>query len=93
FFRRYRERIERTGRPVTFTKSGVGGDRAVPAYRLGRTALTVAAAGFTLRHAHVLTRPIVPEHENYLDCNLGVDAFLRWRWYALNFRDMALVVG
>ena len=92
FFRRYRERIESSGRRITAKAGGVGGIQEIPAYRLPKMAFTVAAAGATLRRVEVYTQPIRPPKENYLYCNVGLDAFARFRSYTINFRHMALVL-
>lgn len=92
FFRRYRQRIEAAGHRITAKAAGVGGKQKIPAFRLPRMALTIAAGGVNLRRVEVYTEPIRPPHENYLDCNLGLDAFARFQAYSLNLRDMALVL-
>jgi hypothetical protein len=93
FFRRYQERIESSGHRITAEATGVGGTQEIPAYRLPRVALTIASAGVNLRRVEVYTRPIRPPEENYLDCNVGLDAFAKFRSYTINFRDMSLVLN
>ncbi len=80
------------GNPVTVKAGGVGGLQELPAYRIQRMALTLASGGITLRRVDVYTRPIRPPRQNYLYCNVGQDALRRFRAYAINFRDMALVL-
>ena len=92
FYRRYQERIESSGHRITALATGVGGAQEISAYRLPRIALTVASAGIDLRRVEVYTEPIREPEENYLDCNLGLDALSGFRSYSLNFRDMALVL-
>ena len=94
FFRRYQDRIESVGKSVTATNTGVGGAQEVPAFRLPRMAFTVASAGVNLRRVEVYTVPIRPADQNFLYCNLGLDALEqpRFQAYVLNFRDMALVL-
>lgn len=92
FFQRYRERLESMGKRVTVTTGGVGGFQELPALRLPRVALTVAAGGANLRNVDVYTRPIRAPEENYLYCNVGLDVLHRFSAYVINFRDMALVL-
>ena len=92
FFRRYRDRIEAVGHPVTTTAGGVGGIQEIPALRLQTMAFTLAAAGINLRRVDVYTVPIRPDNENYLFCNVGLDALGQYRSYTINFADMALVL-
>ena len=92
FFERYRERVESSGHPITAKAGGVGGIQEIPSYRLPKLALTLASAGVTLRRAEIYTVPIRSSDENYLYCNVGLDALERFRSYAINFRDMALVL-
>jgi hypothetical protein len=92
FYERYRERIESFGKHMTVTVGGVGGLQEMPAFRLRKIGLTLAGAGVTLRDVDVYTHPVRPAHENYLYCNVGADILRRFRAYAINFRDMALVL-
>lgn len=92
FFNRYQERIESAGHPITAQAGGVGGIQEIPAYRLAKLVLTLAAAGVTLRRVEIYTLPIRSAEENNLYCNLGLDALDKFRSYAMNFRDMALVL-
>lgn len=92
FFRRHRERIESAGNRIIAKAGGVGGIQEIPAYRLPKVSMNLAAAGVTLRQVDVYTQSIRPPDENYLYCNMGLDVFTRFRSYTLNFRDMALVL-
>ena len=92
FFRRYRERLESIGKQTTVSTGGVGGFEELPALRLPTMALTVAAAGTTLRKVDVYTRPIRTVEENYLFCNVVLDVLHAFSAYVINFRDMALVL-
>jgi hypothetical protein len=93
FFRRYQERIESPRNRITAEAAGVGGTQEIPAYRLPRIALTFASAGINLRRPEVYAEPIRPAEENYLYCNLGLDAFAKFRSYTINFRDMSLILN
>jgi len=92
FYQRYRERLESLGRNVTVTTGGVGGLLELPALHLPRLALTIAAAGTTLRDVDIYTRSIRSAGENYLYCNVGLDVLHSFSAYVINFRDMALVL-
>lgn len=93
FFRRFQERIESSGHRITAEAAGVGGTQEIPALRLPRMALTLASAGVNLRRVEVYIHPIRPPEENYLHCNVGLDAFAKFRSYTINFRDMSLVLN
>ena len=92
FYRRYGEQIRATGHAITATAVGIGGAQQIPAYRLQRMALTIAAAGIDLRRVEVYTRAIRRPDENYLYCNIGRDALDLYRAYTINFEDMALTL-
>ena len=92
FYQRYRQLLEPQGSRVTVTTGGVGGFEEIPALRLPRLTLTIAAGSPTLRNVDIYTRPIRPPEENYLYCNVGLDALRQFRAYVINFRDMALVL-
>lgn len=70
----------------------MGGYQEFDAYRLARLVMTIAGAGVTLRKVEVFTQPIRPPHQNYLDCNVGLDTLEQFPAYVLNFRDMALIL-
>ena len=92
FFRRYQDKIESYGKRITAKAGGVGGIQEIPAYRLPRTALTLAAGGINLRRVEVYTQSIRPPEENFLYCNVGLDALYQFSAHTINFRDMALVL-
>ena len=92
FYRRFQERIQASGQAVTAKAGGVGGVQEIPAYRLSKMVLNFASAGVTLKWVEVYTQPIRRPEENFLFCNLGLDALGKFRAYAINFRDMALIL-
>lgn len=92
FFQRFQERIRARGKAATAQAGGVGGFQEIPAYRLPKMVLTIAAAGVTLKWVDVYTEAIRPPEENYLFCNVGLDALAKFRAYTINFRDMALIL-
>ena len=92
FYRRFQDRVRSTGFAVDAQAGGVGGFQNIPAYRLPRMLLNIAAAGVTLKRVDVYTERIRPPEENYLFCNVGLDALAKFRAYTLNFRDMALIL-
>ena len=93
FFQRYRQRVESIGHQITAQAGGVGGIQEIPAYRVPRMSLTLAAAGVNLRRVEVYSQSIRQPEENFLFCNVGLDVLGQFRSYAINFRDMALVVN
>jgi hypothetical protein len=92
FYKRYRDSLESQGRAVTVTTGGVGGFQELPALRLPRLTLTLAASDTSLRDVDIYTRPIRAPKDNYLFCNIGLDVLHQFRTYIINFRDMALVL-
>lgn len=92
FFRRYEDRIESAGKRITAEAGGVGGLQEISAYRIQSLALTIARAGVNLRRVEVYTEPIRDPRDNFLFCNVGLDALQQYRTYSINFRDMALVL-
>lgn len=91
FFRRFQDRIESSGQRITAEAGGVGGMQEIPAYRLNKMTLTIAAAGVTLRQVDIYSQPIREPQDNFLFCNVGLDVLQQYRTYSINFRDMALV--
>ena len=93
FYRRRRQRIDRVSDSLTVRFAGAGGVRAIPARRLGPIRFAVGDTTIQLDSVVVLTRSIASdERANYLDCNLGHDAFDRAGTLVVNFRDMAFVL-
>lgn len=92
FYRRFQDRVRSRGKAVTAKVGGVGGFQEIPAYRLHTMVLNLAAAGVTLEQVDVYTQSIRPPEENYLFCNVGLDALVKFRAYSINFRDMALIL-
>lgn len=92
FYRRFHGSPGFRGQAVEVAVGGVGGRRTLEAFRLPRATLTFAAVDVTLRLVDVYKQPLVAAHENYLMCNLGLDALERFRSYTISFRDMALVL-
>ena len=92
FYRRYRERLDSFGKRVTVTTGGVGGFQDLPALQIPRLSMTLAAAGTDLREVDIYTSPIREPEDNYLFCNVGLDALQGFSAYVINFRDMALVL-
>jgi hypothetical protein len=92
FFQRFQERVRARGTAVTAHAGGVGGFQEIPAYRLPNMVFDLAAAGITLKWVDVYTEAIRPAEENYLFCNVGLDALGKFRAYTISFRDMALIL-
>ncbi len=92
FFQRFEERVRAQGTAVTAHAGGVGGFQEIPAYRLPKMVLNLAAAGITLKWVDVYTEAIRSPEENYLFCNVGLDALAKFRAYTISFRDMALIL-
>jgi hypothetical protein len=93
FFRRFQSRIESLGARQRVEVEGVGGTREVEAIRPSTLTLTVARADLVLPEPLVYTSPLGASGREFLSCNLGVEQFDRFRYYAINFEDMALVLG
>lgn len=93
FYRRFRERLDKVGEPRTVEAAGVGGIRKLDALRLPPLTVELARAGVRLEQPIVYTAPLADDGDERLDCNLGLDALEGFRYYAINFRDMALVLG
>jgi predicted aspartyl protease len=93
FFAKRSAAIERVGTPITAKVGGVGGIRDIAAFRLPETRVTVALRTITLPNPEVYTASIAGNaSENFLDCNLGLDAMRRGGAYGFNFRSMSLLI-
>ncbi len=93
FFQRFRSRIESLGQRQPVEIEGVGGARRLEAIEVSALTLQVARADLRLRRPLIYTAPLVDGGEDYLACNLGIDELDGFRYYAINFVDMALFLG
>lgn len=94
FYKKYAEAIERVGTRITSRVGGVGGIREIPAFRLPATTIGVVNHDVRLSEPEVYTTSIAGDAtENFLDCNLGLDAMRDSGSYGFNFRSMSLLVG
>lgn len=93
FYRRFRERIVAVGDTQRVEVAGVGGARTIGVYRVPFLTLSLARADIQLRRNDIYTAPLVGGADEYLDCTIGREALDGFRYYAINLRDMALVLG
>ncbi len=93
FYERFRGRVDAVGEPRRIEAEGVGGTREIDAFLMPPLTLNVARAGLRLGQPLVYAEPLSKDSRERLDCNLGVDLFGQFRYYAINFEDMALVLG
>ncbi len=93
FYRRFRERIHAIADPQKVKVGGVGGLRKVEVFRAPFLTINLARADVQLSRVDIYSAPLVEGAEEYLDCNIGRDALEEFRYYAINLRDMALVLG
>jgi hypothetical protein len=91
FFERYRSNVEAHGNLQMSKSTGAGGTREFPAYLLPEIELMIGGVNVSLGNVNVYTEPF-GEGREHLFCNLGLDVLDQFDGYAINFRDMALVL-
>jgi predicted aspartyl protease len=93
FYRRYRSRVEETGARSSHLTTGAGGVRVIPAFTVPRIAIETGGRVMTLRDRPVYTERVTEEKDNYLFCNLGLDALSQFSEYTIDFRSMSFQLG
>jgi hypothetical protein len=93
FYRRYSKRFSDPGRLKILKLGGVSGAKDIPSYRLPELEFTLADKTIHLIRASAMTRSIKDADDNYLYCNIGLDAFAPFGSYTIDLRNMRLDVG
>ena len=90
YYDRYKSEVEKTGALQITKMAGGGGIRTFKGYILPRLDLELAGHTITLQRVTVFTEPVIPQ--DYLMCNLGLDALKGFKSYTINLHSMALTV-
>jgi len=90
YYDRYKSEVDKSGAPHVTKIGGGGGIRTFKGYSLPRLDLELAGHIITLQHVTVFTEPVIPQ--DYLMCNLGLDALKDFKSYTINLRSMALTM-
>jgi predicted aspartyl protease len=90
YYDQYKDEVEKTGKPHSVRSGGVGGIKTHASYRLPEMDITVAGRAVKLQNVDVFTDKVVGE--DYLQCNLGQDAFKDYRSYTINLQAMSLTL-
>jgi predicted aspartyl protease len=84
----YKDEVQKAGKARFPKAGGAGGIKSFAAYRLPQLGIKVAGRPVTLKRVDVYTEKSVTE--DYLQCNLGLDAFKDYKSYTINLQAMAL---
>ena len=86
----YKDEVEKSGKPHHVHGPGVTGVHDYKSYRLRDMQLTVAGRPVKLHNVDVFTERLASK--DYLQCNLGQDAFRDYRAYTINLAAMSLTL-
>jgi hypothetical protein len=86
----YKDEVEKAGRPHSVRGNGVGGVRDYKSFRLRDLQISVAGRPVKLHNVDVFTEKLASK--DYLQCNLGQDAFKDYRAYTINLAAMSLTL-
>jgi hypothetical protein len=86
----YKDEVEKASKKRQAKYGGAGGIKTFAAYRLPQLAIKVAGRSVTLKRVDVYTEKTVPQ--DYLQCNLGLDAFKDYKSYTINLQAMSLTL-
>jgi predicted aspartyl protease len=88
YYERYKTEVEKAGTLHVTKIAGGGGIRTFKGYSLPHVDLELAGHTITLPRVTMFTGPVIPQ--DYLMCNLGLDAFKGFKSYTINLHSMAL---
>ncbi|HEY3645562.1 MAG TPA: aspartyl protease family protein, partial [Gammaproteobacteria bacterium] len=86
----YKDDVEKAGKPHSVHGNGITGVHAYQSYRLRDMQLSVAGRPVKLHNVDVFTEKRTSK--DYLQCNLGQDAFKDYRSYTINLAAMSLTL-
>ncbi|HEY4126753.1 MAG TPA: pepsin/retropepsin-like aspartic protease family protein [Gammaproteobacteria bacterium] len=86
----YKDEVDKAGKPHTTKQGGAGGIKTYATQRLPKLQITVAGRRVSLTNVDVFTGKVVDS--DYLQCNLGQDAFKDYRSYTINMAAMSLTL-
>ena len=90
YYDEYKDDVEKAGKPHRVHSGGVGGTRNYRTYRLPEMELTVANRPVKLHNVDIFAEKLIDK--DYLQCNLGMDAFKDYRSYTINLEAMSLTL-
>jgi predicted aspartyl protease len=90
YYDQYKDEVDKAGKAHNVHSGGVGGIKTVPSIRLGKMQITVAGRLVKLQNVDVFTVKTVSQ--DYLQCNLGQDAFRDYKSYTINLAAMSLTL-
>jgi len=90
YYDQYKDEVEKAGKTYQVHSGGAGGIKTFPSFRLAHMQITVAGRPVKLRNVDVFT--VKTAGQDYLQCNLGRDAFKEYRSYTINLQAMSLTL-
>ena len=90
YYDQYKDEVDKAGKAHTVHSGAAGGIKSYPSIRLRTMQVTVAGRPVKLQNVDVFTVKTVGQ--DYLQCNLGQDAFKNYRSYTINLAAMSLTL-
>lgn len=90
YYDAHKEEVDKAGKSRAARTGSAGGVRTYLSYRLPQLSLTLAGRDVTLKKVDIYTEKVVPQ--DYLMCNLGLDALKSFKSYTINLKAMSLTV-
>ncbi len=93
FYRRFPEVFTEPKRMHALKLGGVSGVQEIPAYELASVDIRLAGVPVHLSRVNVMERSIETRADNYLDCNVGMDALNPFKSYTIDLKHLRLDIA
>jgi len=90
YYDQYKDEVDKAGKAHNVHSGAAGGIKTYPSIRLHSMDITVAGRPVKLQNVDVFTAKTVSQ--DYLQCNLGQDAFRDYKSYTINLAAMSLTL-
>ena len=90
YYDQYKDEVDKAGKAHSVHSGSAGGIKTYPSIRLSNMQITVAGRPVKLQNVDVFTAKTVSQ--DYLQCNLGQDAFRDYKSYTINLAAMSLTL-
>lgn len=90
YYDQYKDEVEKAGKAHSVHGNGISGVHDYSSFRLRNLTITVAGRPVKLANVDIFTERLASK--DYLQCNLGQDAFKDYRAYTINLAAMSLTL-
>ncbi len=90
FYRRFPQLFGESSRKHLLELGGVSGAHGILAYKLVSMDFTIAGRSVHLDETNVMEKPMSRSEDNYLYCNVGMDAFKLFKFYTIDLKHLRL---